>query len=171
MQLNWVKDDVAYTATTNLMLEASPPLVPYSQTSKVKTVGTFGEVIQYLYLAAFGISLLCTKLIGIEMISLIQLTFYSLIPVSIFNPAFNGLYKMVFVSGVNLPLKDLQQVPISSNYSNLNLNSNFLTNINIMLVPFAMCPLVSGVLYLGSKFSNSYKWRPRLKQYAMASLC
>jgi hypothetical protein len=105
------------------------------------------------------------------MISFIQLTFYSLIPIGPLTPFFSGLYKMKYVSGINMKFENLVETKIPSIYSNLSLNSNFLSNINIMYIPILICPLMFGILFVASHHNKSYKHKPRLKLYAIASIC
>ena len=139
--------------------------------ARTKTLPSFFGFIQYFYLAGFAISLLSSKLIGIELISLVQLTYYCQIPFGVVDPAFAGLTQMTYVSGYNLKFPNLQQVPLPANLSNLGLSSNFLSDLNLMLLPAALCPIVFGLLVLGSNLSSSYKHKPRMKQYAVACLC
>lgn len=171
VKLKWVVDDISFTATTNLELIAQPPLKVYSSIERREIVGLISDVVQYFYLAAFVVSLFTVKLIGIEMVSLIQLTFYSLIPLDTISVMFKGLYEMAYVSGFNLNLQGLKEVPVSFHYSNLNLKSNFLSNFNAMLAPILLCPVIFLILRLASSQSNSYKFKPRLKKYSMAFLC
>lgn len=58
-----------------------------------------------------------------------------------------------------------------SNYSNLNIRSNFISNINLMLIPLIICPIVYICLLIASHFNNSYKHKPRMKQYSSLFLC
>ena len=40
-----------------------------------------------------------------------------------------------------------------------------------MLLPIILCPIVCRVLLLGSKISNSYKHKYRMRQCAITSIC
>ena len=105
------------------------------------------------------------------MISLIQLTFYCMIPLGTVSWMFQGLYGMVFVSGINLDLPGFTQGEISYHYSNLKFKSNFISNFNLMLAPIILCPIISLILRLAFVRSKSYKYKPRFKKYSMAFLC
>lgn len=103
--------------------------------------------------------------------SLIQLTFYCLIPANISNPVFTGLSQIRYVNGYNFKFEGLKQKSLFSVLSTMAFKSNFLSNVNFMLCFVALCPLMFGVLLLASKHSKSYKHKPRTKKYAMAAIC
>lgn len=142
-----------------------------SSENKALTVIKFCEALQYIYLIIFVFSLLATKLVGIEMMSLIQLAFYSQIPLNTINQVFLGLSRMQYVSGYNMKFPALKEASLSFTLKTMGFSSNFMSNINIMLFPLVVCPAMFGILLLGSKMSKSYKHKPRMRQYAIASLC
>lgn len=85
-------------------------------------------------------------------------------------PTIKGLAKMKYVSGVNFKSPNLPEVELPSNYSNLNIHSNFFSNVNIMLIFIPISLIVSGFLFTLSLYNKSYKHKPRLRKYAFACL-
>lgn len=59
-------------------------------------------------------------------------------------------------------------VPLTKDYSSLGIYSNFICNVNIMLIPIVVCPIMSGLLLLAYRLNTSYKLKPRFKKYALA---
>lgn len=111
--LTWMTGGVEYKATTTMVLQASPPLKVYSILKKGVILGNICSVIQYFYLTAFVIALFSHKLLGVELITFIQLIFYGQIPLDLEDKMFSGLKSMSRASGFNLPLLDtLHNIPI-----------------------------------------------------------
>lgn len=94
-----------------------------------------------------------------------------MIPANISNPIFSGLSQMRYVNGYNFKLEGLLQTSLPLVFSSMDIKSNFLSNVNFMLLFVALCPVMFGVLLLVSKHSNSYKHKPRTKKYAFAAIC
>ena len=59
---------------------------------------------------------------------------------------------------------------VKSNYSVLGISSNFLSNVNLMLVILLACPLLAGILMFAGHNSNSYRNKPRLLKYGKSFL-
>lgn len=102
---------------------------------------------------------------------MIQLTFFCQISLNTVHIIFYGFSNMKYSNGYNIKFQSLPQLPMTQNYSALGISSNFLTNINIMLIPALICPILFGLLYFCSKISKSYKYKPRLRHYAISCLC
>ena len=81
---------------------------------------------------------------------------------------FNAFKVTTYVNGLNICPSTLPNVDIPSNYSSLNIHSNFLCNLNIMLIVILIFPVVGGCLLLCSHYVKSYKHKPRLKFYAIS---
>ena len=97
-----------------------------------------------LYLITFLFSIFsCKKMLGIELMYLIQLTFYSLIPKDVSCDPFKGFAMLKYSSGMTpLPFV-FMQTSVPTNYSNLGIQFNFLSNVNILLIPQIIIPLLS----------------------------
>ena len=129
------------------------------------------EYIQYIYLALFGISLVCMKLSGVETMYLVQFVFYSMIPIGVSKSnTFMGFASMKHVSGWNTLFQSLTQYKVLSNYSLLSLSSNFLSNVNLMLMSPLIFVFLAGICYLLSKATKDYKLQPRLLKLTKACL-
>ena len=128
-------------------------------------------MLQYIYLSIFVISLLCTKMVGVETMYVIQLSFYCLLPVGAYSSAYLfGLTGMKYVSGYNLFFQYLPQTEISNHYSALGVQSNFLSNVNLMMTPLAVCLFLALILHVVGTKSRHYKTKPRLLRYCRAFL-
>jgi hypothetical protein len=75
---------------------------------------------------------------------------------------------MTSVNGVNLSFDNLLNVEIPSNYSSLKIQSNFLSNVNIMLIIIVLFPIIGCVLIFLSNKTKSFKYKPRLKMYGIS---
>ena len=67
---------------------------------------------------------------------------------------------MKYVSGWNPLFSSLTQTTIPKNYSTLSIQSNFMSNLNLMLFPLLIFPIVSLFLYIVYKKSNHYRKKP-----------
>jgi hypothetical protein len=77
---------------------------------------------------------------------------------------------MKYISGINPLFQNLKQVDISYDYLIFNYKSNFLTNVNLMILILIICPILYVILtFLGNKNKN-YKTKPRLLKYGKAFL-
>ena len=89
-----------------------------------------------------------------------------MIPIGIYCPPFVGMTSgMQYVSGINPLFEALTQVKLDYHFLNFGFKSNFLSNVNLMVLIIAACPIISGILiFIGSK-NTSYKMKPRLIKY------
>lgn len=123
------------------------------------------------YLIVFVVSfIVCQKMVGVETIFLIQLAYYSFIPVGLYCKPFASFNIMKYVSGINFLFKGLESITISNNYESMGISSNFISNVNFMILPLILCPIMYFPLVIISKRSVSYKVKPRALMYARACL-
>lgn len=67
-----------------------------------KTIRALSSAVAALALIVFGVGMFAGKLIGVEMMAVIQVSFLSLLNVSEMNPCFKALSGALFVNGLNL---------------------------------------------------------------------
>lgn len=132
-------------------------------------------VLDVLYLIVFAGSIVsCQKMFGIEMMYIIQLGYYSLIPINIFCSPFDGLRGLKYSSGATTDIGNilnLEQAPIPSNYSSMGILSNFISNVNVVMVILVIVPLFYFPLkYIGNR-STHYRTKPRCLKYGKSLLC
>lgn len=129
------------------------------------------QTLQYVYLGIFVISLICQKMPGVETIYLIQLAYYSLIPINIYDSTYLiGFTGMRYVSGWNPFFSNLSFSSLIRNFSGLKFKSNFFSNVNLMIFPLPIIILLSAIVMILAKKNNHYKAKPRLKRYGRAFL-
>ena len=96
---------------------------------------------------------------------MIQLAYYSLIPIDIYCDPFRRLTGLKYSSGLTPLPYDLPQNFILFNYSIMGLKFNFLSNVNFLLMPLIIVPLLSyPIIKIGNK-SNDPHTKPRCKRY------
>ena len=138
------------------------------QTSRMETVNLI-LVIAYwgCFIAAvvFG-----QKIHGVELMFTIQFAYFSLAPVVVNCPPFSSFGTLRYSLGWNTLPFQLYQTSISSNYSALGIQSNFVSNVNFMVLPLVVCPLVYLLLAAAGKHSTHYRTKPRLLIYGKAFL-
>ena len=124
----------------------------------------------------FILSMFTNKVVGIEMMGVVQIAFFALASMDFLTPLMSPLAKIKEVNGFNLQYDHAKGVPIS--IMALDYNSNFTNNINIMLVFPTACLMVSGIMFLLSRTSklgavtsvNMLSWSKNLvKQYFLTS--
>lgn len=96
---------------------------------------------------------------GVELMYLIQFSYYSLIAIDAYCIPLRGLTGLRYSSGAFSIIDTLQQSVILSNYSSLGIKSNFFSNVNILLVPVLVLP----ILYLPFKIRGDKNTNPRVK--------
>ena len=102
---------------------------------------------------------------------IIQLGYYTLIPINSFCPPFSGLARLRYSTGFNIVFANLQEAYIPSNYVGLGIHSNFLNNVNFMLLPLFLLPLLYFPLRRIGQKSNDCQTRPRCLKYGKAFIC
>lgn len=108
---------------------------------------------------------------GVETMYLIQLGFYSMIPIGMYrSTSFMSLAGMRYASGWNPLFSELSIIKISNNYSLLYFQADFISNVNLMVIAILVCPIVAFALYFLSKASNNYKHKPRFLKYSKSFL-
>lgn len=64
----------------------------------------------------------------------------------------------------------LKEIPLTYYYSSLGFQSNFISNINFMLIPFVAFPIISIIFFAAGKKSQGYRAKPRLLAIAQNML-
>ena len=137
----------------------------------------------YIYYASmissyfvFIMSMFTNKIVGIEMMGVIQIAFFSLANLSFLTPYLKPLAKLKMVNGFNFKYIDNKDTPI--NISGLDYVSNISNSINVMLVFPMLCLIIGSVLFLMSKLKyykksrsiDVIKWSKKFfKQYFLTS--
>jgi hypothetical protein len=93
-----------------------------------------------------------------------------LIPIDVCCNPFANLKALRYINGYNPFFQNVQQILLEYNYQSLGIQSNFLSNINLMLLPIFVSPLFFLPLYLIGKKSKDYKTSPRCLKYAKSCL-
>jgi hypothetical protein len=140
-----------------------------------KVISTLSSVIGGLSLLVFLLGIFAGKVIGIEMMAVIQIAYFSLLSLSSLNPCFRALSDMWFVNGFNYfyPLSSthpknylldpLTPLPAKA----LKLFSVFTRNYNFTLL-LIICPYLISIVclilsktifkYDDKKKSNAIRW-------------
>ena len=100
----------------------------------------------------------------------IQFAFYSMIIIGI-NCPYSGLATIQYVSGYNHFFSSLTQFQVSYVLNSLGIQSNFISNVNLMVYILAICPIGYLILTCLGNRSQSYKPKPRLLKYGKSFLC
>ena len=112
----------------NFLIETSDneaTLVYDSETYELaKSIGIFASIIGYFYIALFVIGLFSVKLIGVQSMAIIQISYLSLMTLRAVNPTFKALTAIWFVNGpnyFNIILRSLTniQIPMQLKAANL----------------------------------------------------
>ena len=101
---------------------------------------------------------------------LIQVAYYSLIPINMSCYPFNGMEGLKYISGAT-PIIIVNPQLISSNYSSLGIQSNFFTNVNILMIPLFIVPFISFLLIRKGERSEDCHEKPRCLKYGKSMLC
>ena len=124
-----------------------------------------------LYLLVFFCSVIaCRKMYGIELMFVIQLAFFSLIPINVKCPPFRGLKGLMYASGMTPIFTNLDQKPLAINYESLGILPNFLTNVNILLLPLFVVPFIYFPLKLRGLKSKDPHMNPCLLKYGQSMI-
>lgn len=164
--------NLLFSETINLKLEYDFPLIFCTGKLEVlsKLYFWLSNGLQYSYLGMFAVSVVfMNKLAGVEMMFLIQFAFYSMINIQL-NCPYLGLGKMKYVSGYNPLFSSLNQQNIPFRMKDLGIQSNFLSNVNVMMFIIVICPVVFAILMYMGKKSDCYKKKPRYIKYGKAFL-
>lgn len=101
----------------------------------------------------FVAGLFSNKIIGLEMIGVLQVAFIILADIKLVNPLLAPLLQMKSVHGFNIEIKEEgAKVPIR--VSALDYKSLFLNNFNIMAALPVIALLISLILYIIGKFKT-----------------
>lgn len=128
-------------------------------------------MLQYGYILFFLYAVICSnKLLALETIFIIQLAYYSMIPIG-FNCTNIEITSLKYITGVNPFFSHLQQNSIPQVFKDMGLKSNFLSNVNLMLAFLPICPLLYVILMFFAKRSQCYRTKPRLIRCAKMFVC
>lgn len=135
-------------------------------TERAKIIWGISLMLAILYIITFLVAIFsCKKMLAIELIYLVQLAFYSLIPIGIFCDPFRGLEGLKYSSGITSLFSNLPSTYLPSNFSSMGISSNFLSNVNILMLPLLILPLFYYPLtHIGNK-SNNIHTKPRCLKY------
>lgn len=89
-----------------------------------KSIGIFASIIGYSYMVLFVIGLFSVKLIGVQSMAVIQISYLSLMTLRAVNPTFKALTAIWFVNGpnyFNIILRSLTNIPIPMQLKAANL--------------------------------------------------
>lgn len=95
----------------------------------------------------FIISLFANKIVGLELIIVVQICYYSLIQIPVLNPCFNALSSMSIITGFSYSMLSKSKDYLIDSYSSqqikgLSLHSRFLDNYNftsaLIVLPFVI---------------------------------
>jgi hypothetical protein len=68
------------------------------------------------------------------------------------NCPYDGLASIKYVSGYNPLFSDLKQTPLHHSLGSLDIKSNFISNVNLMVYILILCPVIYLILtYFGNK--------------------
>ena len=105
------------------------------------------------------------------MMFLVQFVCLSLIQIGVYCQPFKSLGFLRYSFGYNDFPIELPQKTINMYYSDLGIQSNFISNLNFMLFPLLlMCLILFLILRLASSFTNHYRHNPCLKIYGRSFL-
>lgn len=87
------------------------------------------------------------KLIGLECVTVFQLTFLSLLTFEDLSPSFGALSRLSYSCGYNLKVQS-STVKIGRRFNPVNFSAPFLSNYNVTVTLFAVPLILSFVLYI-----------------------
>ena len=100
----------------------------------------------------------------------LQFAFISLIPIGVYCPPFTSLSVLRYSFGWNNIPFGLPQTYINVFYSTLGIQSNFASNVNCMMFPLALCPIIYLILTLLGRSNSNCHTKPRLLTYGKSFL-
>ena len=125
----------------------------------------------------FLLSMFTNKIVGLEMMGVLQVAFFVLADFDFLHPLLAPLIYFKYVNGFNMKL-NLNGVKLPIPVQALDYNSEFMNNVNIMLLLPAACLLISLILYLIGRFGTPSEskvsvllWSKKLlKQYLLTAV-
>lgn len=102
------------------------------------------------------------KIYVVETMFALQFVYISYIPIGFHCQPFLNLSVFKYSFGWNVIPLNVDWKSINWHYSYLGFESNFLSNINFMLIPIIFSILVSPLFYWCSRRSKGYRAKPRL---------
>ncbi len=108
-----------------------------------------------LSLILFLIGYFTNKLIGLQLISIFQLTYFSLISVSKFSPAFLSLQMLSYSCGYNPEIFEMSSLIKERRFYLFNFSFNFANNYNLTALLILIPLLLSLSIFLYNKFKHN----------------
>lgn len=150
--------------TTNLVITPDDNEGAYFYPDQVYqlqgVVQKLAMAIALLSLTFFVIGIISAKMVGIEMMAVVQISFFSLVSLSQLNPCFAALSNLLFANGYNsLHHNHLQDQLTPIQPKGIQLFSRFTENFNFTLALVLIPVLVALVCFILSKtaFKNNVK--------------
>lgn len=95
----------------------------------------------------------------------------SLIPIGIYCPPFTSLSILKYSFGWNNISFNVDQAQLNKMYyPQLEIKSNFISNLNFMIAIIIICPIMYGILRISGKYATYYKTKTRLLTYSKTFL-
>lgn len=143
---------VNVTAQTQLTQTSNLSLEVYSDSTYLmsKIIYIFSMILSILSLISFLIGYKTGKIIGLELVTIFQVTFLSLTGLSNISPSFSSLSGLSFSCGFNINLS--KSTFSSRQFVPLNLSLSFLNNFNITAIVIIVPLIISLVVFLVNKF-------------------
>lgn len=110
------------------------------------------SILTYVSLALLVLGLISSKVVVIEMMAVIQVSFFALCSLSNLNPCFAALSSLQLSSGYNMFPNPTQ--PSKSDLPNqirVNLMEHFIYNVNFTLISLMLTLLIGFVFFILSK--------------------
>jgi hypothetical protein len=144
----------------------------YLAANAVKGIAITAFVIGFLF---FLISIAAGKIIGIEMMAVIQISYLSLISLTSLNPALNLVSELYFVNGYNNLYynKEFLSQPELTKVRGITLFPHFIENYSFTMVLVFIPLLLALIAFLMTKFCNKdweMKWKRLLGEYTFNGL-
>lgn len=139
-----------------------------------KAITFLAEVIAGCYLLFYLLAVFMRKLVGIEMMGVIQISFLSLLTLPSLNPNFEALFTIWFVNGFNyfsLSSKShLKDIYTPLQVKGVSLFSRFTENYNITFALILIPYLISLICFILSKTAYKQDERKQHKALRMAKI-
>ena len=127
-------------------------------------------------LLTFILGIFAGRLVGVEMMAVIQISYLSVLMLSSVNPCFKALSKIWFVNGINYYQfvgNILKDPYITNEMKGISLYSRFFENYNLTMILLTI-PYILGLLFfIAAKvnFNKDYRLKLRLEDWAKRSCC
>lgn len=138
--------------------------------TRVKGFDALWQVLMYLSLAGFLLSIFTARFIGVEMIGVIQVAFLGLMMIDHLQPLLAPLAKINLINGPNTAfLGQPQNKTIPYRASALQYGASMAYSFNIDLALLLLPPFVSLIVFISSKIRKDVE--DKLRTISMTVLC